>query len=97
MEARRQRAWEVARRGAELLKERFGAAQVKAFGSLVRPTLFHERSDVDLAVWGLSERDYLRAVSALLDLDPGIEVDLVEAEFARLSLLAVIERDGVSL
>jgi predicted nucleotidyltransferase len=97
VEARRLQAWEVARRAAALLRERFKATQVKVFGSLVRPALFHERSDVDLAVWGLDERDYFRAAGAVLDLDPVIAVDLIEAEFARPPLLAVIERDGMSL
>jgi len=95
--ARHARAWQVARAGAALLKERFGAARVTVFGSVLRPERFSERSDVDLAVWGLDERLYLKAVSALLDLDPGISVDLVEAEFARPALLAVIEEEGVAL
>jgi predicted nucleotidyltransferase len=70
---------------------------VTVFGSVLRPERFSERSDVDLAVWGLDERLYLKAVSALLDIDPGISVDLVEAEFARPALLAVIEEEGVAL
>ena len=95
--ARYARAWQVARAGATMLKEQFGAAQVAVFGSVLRPERFSERSDVDLAVWGLDERLYLKAVSALLDIDPGISVDLVEAEFARPALLAVIEEEGVAL
>jgi predicted nucleotidyltransferase len=95
--ARHARAWDVARRGAQMLKEQFGAARVAVFGSVLRPEVFYERSDVDLAVWGLDERLYLKAVSRLLDLDPEISVDLVEVEFARPTLLAVIEQEGVTL
>lgn len=95
--ARHARAWQVARAAATLLKEQFGAAQVAVFGSLLRPDRFRERSDVDLAVWGLDERMYLKAVSRLLDLDPEISVDLVEAEFAAPRLRAVIEQEGVML
>jgi predicted nucleotidyltransferase len=95
--ARHARAWDVARRGAQMLKEQFGASRVAVFGSVLRPEVFFERSDVDLVVWGLDERLYLRAVARLLDLDPGIAVDLVEAEFARPPLLAVIEQEGVEL
>ncbi len=95
--ARRARAWDVARRGAQMLKDQFGAARVAVFGSVLRPEVFYERSDVDLAVWGLDERLYLKAVSRLLDIDPEISVDLVEAEFARPTLLAVIEQEGVTL
>ena len=98
LEARRKRAWDVARRSATLLKEQFGAQRVVLFGSLTRGTgRFYTRSDVDLAVWGLDERVYLRAVVRLLDLDSEVGVDLVEAEFARPALLAAIQRDGIEL
>ncbi len=46
-------------------------------------------------MWDLDERRYLRALARLLDLEPDIEVDLVEAEQARPELLRVIARDGV--
>ena len=97
LEARRTRAWEVARRAAALLKEQCGVKRVALFGSLTRPALFYERSDVDLAVWGLDERLYLKVVGQLLALDPEIRVDLVEAEFARPTLQATIEREGMPL
>ena len=97
LEPRRERAWEVARRAAALLKQEFGATRVVLFGSLIWPRLFHARSDVDLAVWGLDERLYFRAVTRLLDLDPEIEVDLIEGEHASASLRAAIEEDGVEL
>ena len=95
--ARRAAAWEVARRAAAVLKEEFGASRVALFGSLARPEHFHLSSDVDLAVWGLDERLYFRAVARLLDLNPAIEVDLVEVEQARPALQAVIQREGVLL
>jgi len=97
LEARRDRAWAVARRAVAVLKDEFGARQVALFGSLTGAAPFHLRSDIDLAVWGLDERQYYRAVSRLQDLDPSIGVDLVEAEHARPSLQAVIEREGVIL
>ncbi len=98
LEARRLRAWEVARQGAALLKEEFGAKRVAVFGSLTRgPGRFYIRSDIDLAVWGMDERLYLRALGRLLDLDPEIEVDLVEFEFARSAIQAAIEREGDEL
>ena len=80
-----------------MLKEQFGAAQVAVFGDLLYPDKFYERSDVNLAVWGLDERLYLKAVSRLLDIDPEISVNLVEAEFARPYLLALIEQEGAAL
>ncbi len=94
---RRERAWQLARRAAALLREEFGARRIVLFGSLARAVRFHERSDVDLAVWGLPARDYYRAVARLLDLDPTIGVDLIEAEYAPPTLRATLEREGVLL
>jgi predicted nucleotidyltransferase len=95
LEARRERAWEIARQAAEALKKEFGASRVVLFGSLSQPQLFHLRSDVDLAAWNVQH--YFRAVARLLDLDPEIEVNLVPIEDARPELRTVIERDGVEL
>jgi predicted nucleotidyltransferase len=91
---RREKAWELAKTAAALLKEEFGAARVAVFGSLVHPQLFHRRSDVDLAVWGLAGIEYYRAVSRLLSLDPDISFDLVEVEHASPRLREKIEREG---
>jgi predicted nucleotidyltransferase len=94
---RRQQALAVARRAAHLLRHEFGASRVALFGSAREEGLFFERSDVDIAAWGLSEDSYFRAVSALLSLDASISVDLVRVEEARPSLRAVIEQEGVLL
>ncbi len=94
---RHEQAWAVARQSAALLRHQFGVDRVLAFGSLVRRDLFHARSDVDLAVWGLEERQYYRAVALLLALDPAIQIDLVRAEEAPDALMACIEREGVGL
>jgi predicted nucleotidyltransferase len=95
--ARRTRAWQVARKAAQVLKAEFGAKKVVVFGSLLSPALFHDRSDVDLAVWGLTGRAYYRAVSALLDIEPSVSVDLIAFEDARPALQAVILREGRGL
>lgn len=94
---RHQQAWETAKHAALLLKDEFGATRVVAFGSLLQPQLFHLRSDIDLAVWGLNESDYYRAVSRLLSLTPDMEIDLIEFEHARQTLQTVIENNGVVL
>ncbi len=94
VEKRREKANQIARTAAALLKKEFGAVRVAIFGSLLKPQLFHRRSDVDLAVWGLRESDYFRAVSQLLSLDPDIAIDLIEMEHAPQRLLEKIEREG---
>lgn len=95
IESRRQRAWRVAREAAMILKDEFGASRVTLFGSVIYPARFHWRSDIDLAVWDI--KDYFRAVSRLIDIDPEIEIDLVPIEDARPGIIAVIEREGIDL
>lgn len=86
----------VAKQAAQLLKERWGASRVVLFGSLLRQEKVHARTDVDLAVWGLPEVDYLKALAELLELDPDFSIDLVEADQARPQLLRAIHA-GIEL
>ncbi len=94
---RKTRAWGAARRAAALLKSQFNATRVTVFGSLVREGSFTRWSDVDIAAWGISPQDTFRAIGAVLDLDPEIEVNLVDVGVCRPSLLAGIERAGMEL
>ena len=89
--------WALAKKAAELLKEQFGAQKVVAFGSITQKELFHLYSDMDIAVWGLDEKKYFRAVAKLLELDSSQRVDLVRIEDARGSLRSVIDQEGVVL
>ncbi len=66
-----ERAWRVAREAASLLKADFGAERVCLFGSLARGT-FRSKSDIDLAVEGLPEREFFRAAGRLQALAPGL-------------------------
>lgn len=96
-ERRRQRlrrGLEVARKAAALLRECFHVERVVIFGSLLRPEHFSEYSDADVAVWGLAEKDYLRAVAAVTALDPEITVDLIAVEQAPIHLRQRIEQEG---
>ena len=94
---RKDRAWYVARCAATLLKEDYGVNRIVLIGSLASGKGFHQRSDIDLVVWGLDEKKYYQAVGRLLGLDPEFEIDLIEAEYASPNLSRVIEQDGVSL
>ena len=97
LKARRLRSWRIARKAAKILKTEFGAEKVVVFGSLVHPVLFHDRSDVDLAVWGLKGREYYRAVSVLLDIEPTVSIDLIAFEDARRPVQDTILKDGRKL
>lgn len=87
----------VAKQAAALLKQEFKAEKVALFGSMLSLSRIHERSDLDLAVWGLNPQAYYRAVGCLLALDSRIQIDLVEAEFASPRILRAIETTGVML
>ena len=95
--ARWERAWEKARLAAKLLKQDFAATRVVVFGSLLRPGDFGRWSDVDIAAWGIVPEDTFRAMGAVMDLGKDIEMNLVDVNTCRESLLAVVEREGQEL
>lgn len=94
---REERAWELARRAATLLREQFRATRVAVFGSLVHPGFFTPWSDVDVAAWGIRLEDTFRAIGAVIDLDSEIEINLADVNACPAALLAAIERDSVDL
>jgi len=96
-EERLARAWQVARRAARLLQERYGVPRVRVFGSLLYPERFHGSSDVDLAVEGLAVGDYWDALADVLFLDDEITVDLVDPDMCPPDIWTRIGREGVEL
>jgi uncharacterized protein len=90
------RSWgmEVAKKAANLLKQEFRAERVVLFGSILGEG-FHESSDLDLAVWGLPESLYFRAVARLEGLD-GFIIDLVEVQHAFPHIVDAI-KEGIEL
>ena len=94
---RRARAWDVAREAAALLQQEYGAQRVLLFGSLARGDTVSIHSDVDLAAWGVAEREYYRIVAQLQDLDPSMPVDLVLMEDANARLVHSVEEEGIPL
>ncbi len=96
-EQRRRVAWDVARQAASVLKERFGATRVIAFGSLAHGAWFGLHSDIDLAVEGIPPAAFWRAWAAMDRLGPSFEIDLVALESAMEPLRAEIAMQGVAL
>jgi len=92
---RRARAWELARQAAARLKAEFGVERVMVFGSLTQPDRFTQWSDIDLAVWGLNDQNWLHASAAARVGD--IEINLVDVATCKPEVLASIEREGVPL
>jgi len=92
---RRARGWEQARQAAAKLKAVFGVEQVMVFGSLTHADRFTQWSDIDLAVWGLTDQNWLQASLAVRVGD--IELNLVDVQTCTPEVLASIEREGVRL
>jgi predicted nucleotidyltransferase len=93
---RHEQAWSAAKAIAEVLRMRFGATRVVAFGSLVGGP-YHERSDIDLAVAGVTPAEFFRASAAAERLAIGFEVDLVALEDAPPWLSATVDAGGQAL
>jgi predicted nucleotidyltransferase len=97
LEVRRERAWELVRQAAILLKDRYDAQRVVVFGSLVHADRFTLWSDVDLAAWDLTSANWLKAMAAVRELCEDIDLNLVDVACCSSELVAAIERDGVAL
>ena len=77
------RAWQTAYRVATLLYEEFGATQVVVFGSLTTPMGFTDRSDIDIAVSGLSKDAYDKAWSKIFRFDSGFKIDFINFDTSK--------------
>jgi predicted nucleotidyltransferase len=93
----RERLLALVRVAAEVLKTRFGARRVILFGSLARAAQFSSRSDVDLAVEGLTGDIYWEAWRILEEIIPDRPVDLIDMETASEPILQAIHRYGTEL
>ena len=95
MKERQQQGLEVARKCAQILKEEFGVQRVVLFGSILNPEKMWWGSDIDLAVWGLPEKDFLKA-GAAIEWGHGFPIDLVEIQHAKPHILKAIGQ-GIEL
>ena len=93
----RDRALQVARKAATILKKRFGATRVLVFGSLAHRVWFTPRSDVDLCVDGISVEAFFKAEAAVEAMASGFKVDLVDSKECPPELMKQIEDEGVEL
>lgn len=71
-----------ARECSSFLNRKYKVKKVYIIGSLVKG-IFHDRSDIDLAVEGLPAEQYIKALTELYDiLPPGVELNLIPFEDA---------------
>ncbi len=92
-----QQAWLVARQAGQLLRYKFGATRVVVFGSLAHRGWFTAWSDIDLAVWGVPDTQFYRAVAAVMNLNPNFKVDVVDPADCYSSVRESIEQEGIEL
>jgi uncharacterized protein len=92
---RQAEAWALARQAGRLLRADFQVTEVRLFGSLTQPGRFGPRSDVDLAAWGLTARNWLKAAAAVRALSSEIEINLVDVTVCSPALREAIEREGM--
>lgn len=90
-------ARQTAQTAAHLLRERFGARRVVAFGSILRREWFTPWSDIDIAAWGIPPQKFYQAVAAVTGISSEFKIDLVAPEDCRPALSQIIEREGVDL
>ena len=90
-------AWEKARSAARVLKDSFFAEKVILFGSLLDKNSFDMHSDIDLAVLGVPDRIFYKALGSLAEVVFPFNVDLVDINDCKESLKKVIESEGVQI
>lgn len=93
----KQKAMQSARRVAQCLKHAFGAERVVLFGSVAEGEMLSSRSDLDIAVEGLSSMDYYRAVAHVQSIATNGRVDLIRMEDCTSSLRTTIQKHGIEL
>lgn len=95
MKELQRQGWQAAQKAAAALKEEFGVQRVVLFGSMLDNERMTWHSDIDLAVWGIQTRDYLRA-GVVAEKGHHFPVDLIDAESSPPHIQAAIA-EGVEL
>ncbi|MGK7903248.1 MAG: nucleotidyltransferase family protein [Hormoscilla sp.] len=95
-QARQKQAWEFARTLANLLREKYGATRVVVFGSLLDRTGFNPNADIELAVWGIPDRVYFKAMGQVTSSSEFL-VEMLDQKICSPWLWQLIEKDGVEV
>ena len=76
-------AWHTAQEVAALLYDEFNATQVFVFGSLTEPMAFTKKSDIDIAVSGLSNDAYDKAYGKIVYFEAPFKIDFVNFDTSK--------------
>ncbi len=82
-EALLEHAWQVVYEIATFLYDELGATKVAVFGSLTEPIGFTKSSDIDIAVWGISDDTHTNAYDKVLDMNTGFKIDLINFDMMK--------------
>ena len=93
----RKHARSAARRAAVCLRRDYGASRVVLFGSFACEGQLGPRSDIDLAVWGVSAASYYEAVARVQEVVAPFEADLIRMECSPTSLRDHVQQEGMEL
>ncbi|MCP4665398.1 MAG: hypothetical protein GY849_03440 [Deltaproteobacteria bacterium] len=97
LKARKDRALDISRKAAGLLKQKYGATRVVLFGSLAHEAWFTPRSDIDIYTEGIPVKAFFKAEAEVQLIGQGLKVDLIDSKECSPELMAEIEREGIEL
>lgn len=82
---------------AQMLHQRYGVRVVYLIGSVARGDVyFYEKPDIDLAISGLKDRYFFKALSTI-ESKSNYHVDLIPLEDANDRIKEAVKREGVLL
>jgi predicted nucleotidyltransferase len=96
-EERREKALEIAKAIAKLLRKEFGATKVVLFGSIVYPERFSPWSDIDIAVYGIRADQFYKAVAASFEIAHDFHIDIVDPIDCYPPIREDIELNGIEI
>lgn len=76
-------AWQTAYQIAAILYDEFPVEHIAVFGSLTEPIGFTDSSDIDIAVWGLTDDEHTKAKNRIWDTELGFKIDLINFDLTR--------------
>ncbi len=96
-EARWSEAWQVVQKISVLLRDRYMAKQIIVFGSLTNKERFTRHSDIDLAISGLTFKQFYQAVDDIELIARDFKVDLVNLDRCRQAVAERVNREGLAI
>ena len=90
-------AWQTAYDIAAILYNEFNAKQVAVFGSLTEPICFTKSSDIDIAVWGLTDKEHTKATNKVWDMETGFKIDLINFDLTKELFRKRIQQEAISI